>query len=127
MQRDEAISPRSSASLRLRQSASRVALLRETREECFGQGRCRLSPHLNTDRQKVLSFLQARPSTAQGLLAEPAFSSLLLSYTLLPGVSSKYTHGDPRHRTTVLPSGHGSRGALRTRVSQVRKGTRSHD
>lgn len=85
-QRDESIPPRP--------SASRVAPLCETHQECFGQGRCRLSPHLNTDRQKILCFLHALPSVAQGLLAEPGDLCVFLSTSLLhsPARCLQQTH-----------------------------------
>lgn len=85
MRRGESISPRSSASVKLRQSASvKSCTSHETQEEeCFGQGRCGLSRHLNTVRQKVLCFLRALPSVAQGLPAEPEDVCVFLPISLL--------------------------------------------
>lgn len=101
MQRDELISSRSSGGFQLRQSESSaraLTLLHQTRDGCFGQGRCRLSPHLDTDRHTKFSasFIQALPSTTHALPAESEEHCVLpfLPHSL-PRVFSKHTQGIP--------------------------------
>lgn len=133
MRRDELVSPRSSAALRLGQSQDSelwVTSLCETHEEWFGQRRWSSSPRLKADRQKVLHFLQALSSTQQGLpteLEEPVPSFSLLCCRLVHTHARTHAHTVPgRERLCSIagvapegPSDHAKSGQERRRVSRL--------